>query len=308
MKLLKIILSLFFTIILIISGVIFYYKFFASESTYPSSSLSSSPLQKPQENITFTVSPTFITPALTKYPPPTTTISSNHKIKGAIVPHHDLASDLIAEALQKVAETQKPKRIILIGPNHLDLGSTKILTTKAIWQAGNLHIFPDEEVIQKLVGRWIATIDNEVLAKEHSIFTILPFIHHYFPDTKLVPLILNSKLDLNELFILSDRLQSHLDNETLVIASIDFSHYLPSHEVEIKDQYTKQLILSHNYERITQLNDGYTDSPPSLNAILKTMELVGATSTTIVRNTNSGALLGRPVYSSTSYFTILFSL
>ena len=225
-----------------------------------------------------------------------------------IVPHHDLASDLIAEALQKVAQSEQPKRIILIGPNHPDLGSATVLTTKAIWQMRDIKVFPDELVLNNLVDQHVAEVDDTILSHEHSIYTILPFIHTYFPDAKVVPLILSSKLHITGSFALAQTLQKYLDDQTLVIASIDFSHYLPSDEDPIKDAYTKQIILSRDYNDIASLHNDHMDSPPSLITILKTMDLAGMISTTILRNSNSGLIVGRPIYSSTSYFTILFGL
>lgn len=258
------------------------------------------------EVISFTVNPAFIRSALAKYPPLSPLTSKVSRIKGVIVPHHDLASDLIAEVLQKVAQSEKPERIILLGPNHPDRGSASVLTTKAVWQMGELQVVPDEETIQELLNRRVVVSDTAVLSHEHSIFTILPFIHTYFPDAKIVPLILKSDLGRRDAFNLAKHLQDFLDDKTLLIASIDFSHYLPSNVAPQKDRYTQQLIFTHAYEKIIELTSEYSDSPASLITLLKTMELTHATSTTLVRNTNSGQILKRPLYSSTSYFTIMF--
>jgi AmmeMemoRadiSam system protein B len=293
-------------IISVIVGIILFLSYHSNqEKTFPP--ILTSPT-KLLQTITFTVRPNFIYPALAKYPAPTTTTSSSIKIKGVIVPHHDLASNLIAEALQKVAETERPKRIILIGPNHPDLGNANVLTTKAVWSMGEIRVSPDEEVLQELIDHHIADTDDNILAHEHSIYTILPFIHTYFPNAKIVPLILNSRLHASGSLALAEELQKYIDDQTLIIASIDFSHYLPSDEDPIKDAYTKEVLLNRDYEKIASLNNDYTDSPSSLIMILKTMELSGAASTTILRNSNSGLIIGRPIYSSTSYFTILFSL
>jgi AmmeMemoRadiSam system protein B len=122
----------------------------------------------------------------------------------------------------------------------------------------------------------------------------------------VVPIILSSKHDIKKSEKLALGLKNLVDDHTIVLASVDFSHYLPSYVAPQKDVVTKQALEKFDYETISKLNNDYLDSPPSIIALLKTMENLPATHMTMVSNTNSGVLLHQEVQSSTSYFTYIF--
>jgi hypothetical protein len=50
----------------------------------------------------------------------------DYKIKGGIVPHHLLPSYIVADFFKHIAH-QKPKTLILIGPNHYEKGTLMLL-------------------------------------------------------------------------------------------------------------------------------------------------------------------------------------
>jgi len=260
----------------------------------------------PNFSTSVSFNPHLFYPAIQKYPKENKK-NDEVKIVGAIVPHHDLASDLIAEVFQKISKTNSPKKIILIGPNHPDSGAYSAQTANINWNVLNNRIETEQETFQKMLKFRSVGIDNEIVSKEHSIFTLLPFVTYYFPEAKVTPIILTSTHDLRASKALAESISPLIDEDTLILASIDFSHYLPSTATYEKDKISKSAIEKRNYELIAALNNDYLDSPPSLITFLKIMDLNQASKMEIVSNTNSGFLLGKDVESSTSYFTILFS-
>ena len=239
-----------------------------------------------------------------QFPRPTTTRPQN--IKGGIVPHHDLASPLIAEFFAELSASQKPKTIILLGPNHPDLGE-KAVTAQINWETRVGKVEYNNAITSELITKKIAAVDERRLEHEQSITTLIPYIAYYFPGTKIVPLIVTSKNDLIANTKLAEQLVSYLDDETLLIASIDFSHYLPSDQASRNDKVVEVYIRERNYPAIARLNSDYLDSPPSLITFLKVMDKLEARQMKIIANTDSGNLIGRDLDVSTSYFTILFS-
>jgi AmmeMemoRadiSam system protein B len=229
-------------------------------------------------------------------------------IKGAVVPHHDLADNLIAQIFQKIALDQKEiKKVIIIGPNHPDAGIDEAISGYLSWNFLGTMVNTDQVSVDSLFENNLVKINNDVLAKEHSIFTIIPFVHHYFSEATVVPIILSSKHDIKKCEKLANGLKNLVDKNTIVIASVDFSHYLPSFIAPQKDIITKQALEKFDYETISKLDNDYLDSPPSIITLLKTMRNLPTTHMTMVSNTNSGILLHQEVQSSTSYFTYIFT-
>lgn len=222
-----------------------------------------------------------------------------------IVPHHDLASELIAEVFQTIAHEKKVTRVIIVGPNHSDAGSSLVYSARFDWQTPERKVLADQGVIGSLYKSGVIGLDDKILANEHAAFVPILFVAHYFPEATVVPLIISSKQTADQSFALAKTLTSLLDENTIVIGSIDFSHYLPSDVAVKKDALTAELMKKKDYRRIAQLNNDYVDSPQSVVTMLKLAELRGL-NTLELRHTNSGGFMHRQLLSSTSYFALCF--
>lgn len=107
---------------------------------------------------------------------------------------------------------------------------------------------------------------------------------------------------------LGEKLASLMGENTIILASVDFSHYLKSDEAEKKDQETIYALKNWNLGRIFTMNDDYLDSPASIGVLFKAMEKQGMRDFTILNNTNAGVLLGNKNIETTSYITLLFGI
>ncbi|ATW25307.1 AmmeMemoRadiSam system protein B [Candidatus Formimonas warabiya] len=229
------------------------------------------------------------------------------KIRGAVVPHHLLADKLIARVFQNLKE-QKPATVILIGPNHKNAGE-KILTSALGWQTPFGVVDADEELVQKICRSCpLVQQDDEIMGREHAMGNLMPFIKYYLPEAKVVPLILHHDLTINEANSLSKQLAKLMDQNTVLIASVDFSHYLTSDEAKKKDEEILAAMQSHNLGRIFTMGDDYLDSPPSLGVLFNTMEQMGLNSFQVLNHTNSGILLKNKNIATTSYITLVFDI
>ena len=229
-------------------------------------------------------------------------------VRGGILPHHDLVSDLIADFFQKLSESAEPKTFIILGPNHLDVGLSPAISGRVVWQTPMGPVSNDYDILEELEMSGAITFDEENFIQEHSIKVLTPFIKYYFPDAKIVPIIFTSKHTLEQSLSLADDLKKYLDNkEVVLISSVDFSHYLSSALSEEKDKITLEAIESNNYEMISSLNSDYLDSPASLIVLLRTMELLAAENIEVLQHTDAGGFLGQELKNSTSYFTIFFT-
>ena len=227
-------------------------------------------------------------------------------VRGGIIPHHLLASDIIAEFFQRLS-IQQIKRIVLIGPNHNELGRSDIISSFYDWDTPVGVVRTDIDFINTLQKkrRYVA-VDEVVAENEHSVAGIMPFIAHYFPSAKVVPIIISTKLEPSQLDDFAGLLGQLGGDETLFVAAVDFSHYLTSREAEQRDATTLALLRSGNLDSFLTLNNEYTDSPKSVALLFKIMRDFSLTKFDVLRNENSGGKANSKFSEVTSYFSVVF--
>lgn len=231
-----------------------------------------------------------------KYPKP---------ILGGVVPHHLLPSFIIADFFKNLAE-QNPDTIILIGPNHYELGNRPVLSSLGGWDTPFGVVEPNKEIIDEFYTKNHVDFNDKVLDEEHSMGGIMPFIKHYLPNAKVVPIILSGNLKMNEIENLANTLASKVNKKTVIVASVDFSHYQVEAQAKINDEVTLQLMEDNDYSKMIDLSSAYIDSPTSIITLLMVMKKVGKKDFDLVYHTNAGEILRDPYHEVTSYFSFVF--
>ena len=61
-------------------------------------------------------------------------------------------------------------------------------------------------------------------ANEHSIWMMMPFIHHYHPNATISPFIIGN-LTREPLREFANDFAHHMSDTTLIVISSDFTHY-----------------------------------------------------------------------------------
>ena len=232
-----------------------------------------------------------------------TAAGSTGRIVGAVSPHHLTAGSMIAAVIEKIAE-QKPRVIIIVGPNHNNEGA-RILTGFYDWQGPDGVVKTEQTIVQTLLTNNVAACNEEILSHEHSIGSLVPFIGHYLPEARIVPIILQHGVSRNELDELLATLEQFLADDVVILASIDFSHYLPRQEAYERDKVTLQAMQEGDIARIYGMNSEYLDSPASLALVLARARQAGVQGFKVLDHSNSGDILGNDLIETTSYFTLL---
>jgi MEMO1 family protein len=120
-----------------------------------------------------------------------------------------------------------------------------------------------------------------------------------------VPVAVSSYANQKDAEKLSGWLMKVVNNNSLVIFSLDFSHYLKKEDADLKDEITKQLIIKKDIGKIMELNNDNVDCPPVLAMSLLYAQKAGL-STEFLRHENSFNFSNDKTISTTSYFTIKF--
>jgi AmmeMemoRadiSam system protein B len=218
-------------------------------------------------------------------------------IYAALVPHHLLAGNLISEIFSKL-QSQDIKTVILIGPNHYEVGNENLQANATSWSSplgkvAGINLLPS-----------LSRAKPEHMTNEHSIAGLIPYVTHYLPKSKVFSIIIKNKATDEELRILSDQIKSLWNDQTVLIASVDFSHYLPPEVADQKDNYTKPILLELNEQRVYNLSNDYMDSPTSLALLFKICRSHEVKNFSLINHANSAQLLSNPyLTSTTSYFT-----
>lgn len=227
-------------------------------------------------------------------------------ITSLIIPHHSLASHLIAKPIQLIS-SQNPRNIIILGPNHKDSSSTNITSSKLSWDSPFGILETNKDLINKLEESNLVSIEDSALSDEQSIAALVPYIKYLLPHTTITPIIFNSSTTHEQSQQLANFLTQAVTSDDVIISSLDFSHYLNLHQAQEKDQITLSLIQEFQTLPLFKLNSDYLDSPASLATLLHFTSNSSATNLNILDYSNSGELSNDLSNPTTSYFVVSFT-
>lgn len=232
------------------------------------------------------------------------------RIFGGIVPHHMPSQAFIAEMFSLLESREhKPRTIVILSPNHTESGEPFIQTGALAWRAPDGIVTADTAKAEELMAVFPSSRQDETLKREHGVYTIIPFVQHFLPEANIVPITLRFEVPEVEQKKLVNVLSNWLkqNDDTVVIASIDFSHGLPTKNAKQKDAETREAMQTYDTDAIARYRSDHIDSPVGLVTILKTMQSVGATRQSVLRYDNSGETFHRPHAQTTSHFLVAFT-
>ncbi|MBI4712101.1 MAG: AmmeMemoRadiSam system radical SAM enzyme [Planctomycetes bacterium] len=169
-----------------------------------------------------------ITNFLFKVPTSVTEQYKDATIVGLVSPHagHEYSGQCAAYGYAAIKD-KSYKRVVIMGPSH-HAGFKGVAVTNATHYKtplGTVEI--DQPVCQALLKNAdLFSVHPDADALEHSLEIQLPFLQTVITGYKLVPLIIGDVRD-KELAAVAKAIRQITDNETLVIASSDFTHYGP---------------------------------------------------------------------------------
>mgnify|MGYP003969883349 CR=1 FL=1 len=228
-----------------------------------------------------------------------------NETQGAVLPHHMVAAFEIAGFYKSLAAQNDYSTIFLVGPNHYESGKENIQTcTNCIFNTTSEPVELNQEFISKILADKQATERNESFVQEHAIFTHAPFIKNAWPKAKIVPVLLQWEMPQDELDSFAEWLNENLPANSLVLASVDFSHYIPWEAADFHDLASHATIQNFDFENIYDLE---VDSPSSLYLLLKLMQARNSMHAARHDHTNLAQYLTVEEYITTSHQYFSFS-
>ncbi len=178
------------------------------------------------------------------------------KFDVAVVPHAGyMYSGWVAAKVYSMLGEKKPVNFIILGTNHYMFGSKYATMKRGLWKTPLGTATVHESMASRLLEK-CELLENDVIPhqNEHSIEVQLPFLQYVFGDDfKFVPISIACDIADNALiddciFIgksIANAVKSSKEN-WLILASSDFSHYVPQKLAEEVDTYIIKSILRLN--------------------------------------------------------------
>lgn len=218
---------------------------------------------------------------------------------GVVLPHHSVAVTELNKFYRGLSEKLQPSVVFVIGPNHYENGPAQIQTCQnCVYETTIGDVAVDDQIASKLVADKIAIDQPDTFPREHAIYSQTSFIKKYFPNAKIVPVLLPWKMPVAEVVKFSQWLDENLPADSLVLGSVDFSHYLPLGAADWHDQTSAAVIRSFDFEDVYNLE---IDSPSTIYTILDLMQRRGYQQAAEIAHTNSGEDLRLPIEETTSH-------
>jgi MEMO1 family protein len=176
--------------------------------------------------------------------------SGERRIRAVVVPHaaYEFSGAIAALAYHAVAAERAPESVLVLGADHQGFAGAPALSGVP-WQTP-LGPTPIAEELLAALRHPPLEVDEAAHSAEHSIEVQLPFLEYVLPHPRFVPLeVPFVGLAALERTAAVVRAAIH-GRDTLVVASTDFSHYVPARVAEELDRHAIDAILARDGRRL----------------------------------------------------------
>ncbi|MBP5588072.1 MAG: AmmeMemoRadiSam system protein B [Treponema sp.] len=228
---------------------------------------------------------------------------------GGTVSHHDLASKYIDDFFCKIKDNREVKTFFIISPSHYGLSVYDYSIADFSCKVDeNTVVFSDKEKTESIAKELDVGYDTQVFYPEHGVYTLIPYIHRYFPDADVVAIAVNGEPPVNVDYAekLYKVIEPYFDEngrkENFLLISTDFSHHADRKETYRKDK------ISEKFFKKRKLKDWFVcicDNRPGMYVLSRMAD----EKTNVVHfvHTDSYKISGQGKDDITSYFFSLLS-
>ena len=225
-----------------------------------------------------------------------------------VSPHHLVAEKMMEKIFSQAAEknrNSKVERIILVSPNHFNLGRGWTLASDADWPTEKSVVRGDKELIGELGNSGLAHLENDAFQKEHGIENLVSLVEKYFPGAMLVPLMVRDGMPSEKIDELAKFLSEKGGENSMLILSADFSHTLEKNISRLHDRQAIGTLKNFDFDGTEKLD---VDCVPGLRLLMKFSSFHGFEKFILMDNSNSSEIYGKNfIGENTSYVTGYFT-
>jgi AmmeMemoRadiSam system protein B len=174
-------------------------------------------------------------------------------VTGLVLPHHRVATDLIATGMVTAARGAQPERIVMLTPDHFKRSTRAFATTLRAFDTPLGRVPIDRHAAAALLAA--PDVAASVLfEREHGLGELLPYVAQLFPGVPVLAVAVRIGASRLHWDGMVERLAPWITPRTLIIQSTDFSHYLPREQAARRDQQMLNVIAAGDLQAMSRAN------------------------------------------------------
>jgi AmmeMemoRadiSam system protein B len=216
------------------------------------------------------------------------------EIVAIVVPHagYYYSGPVAAHAYNELADDGVPDTAVILGPNHTGYGHPVSVWVGAVWNTPFGEVEINEALARRLLGGVIEA-DETAHMHEHSVEVQLPWLQHLYESVRIVPIAMLAQ-DIETARAVGKAI-SRSDDNLIIVASSDFTHYEPHNIAMEKDGSVIEAIVNLDeeelYQRCERLNCTMCGYGPVASVIVAAKEME-AKSASLLKYATSGDTSG----------------
>lgn len=234
------------------------------------------------------------------------------KVLGVVVPHagYAFSGPVAAWSYSALFQDRVPDTFVILGPNHHGIGSGVALFPEGAWETPLGRAQIDEELAKAILRNTsIIDMDTRAHTYEHSIEVQVPFLQYLYGEVRFVPITMMMQDVDTALEVGRDIYQgiAAAGAKAAVIASTDFSHYVPAEVAYENDHIAIERIVAMDPPGLFRIVEERGISMCGYGPVMATMEAttrMGATEAKLLKYATSGDV--SPMREVVGYASISF--
>ncbi|MCZ7609104.1 MAG: AmmeMemoRadiSam system protein B [Ignavibacterium sp.] len=179
------------------------------------------------------------------------TEKSFEKIFGIVAPHAGyIYSGKTAAYVYNLLKDKTYKTVIVISPSHAEYFPGITIYDGDAYQTPLGIVELDQVMSSKIIeNSKIIFRGIQGHRKEHALEVQIPFLQSVLKEFRIVPIVMG---DQSKMFVdhLAEKIASAADENTLVVASSDMSHFYDSEEADVLDSVVEKRINEFDFEQL----------------------------------------------------------
>jgi len=218
-------------------------------------------------------------------------------IVGLVCPHagYPYSGPVAAWAYMALAEDGTPEAVVILGPDHHGAGAGVSVAPEDAWQTPLGEVPIHRGLRERLLAEGVVALDGRGHRWEHSLEVQVPFLQVLYGAPAILPIALADQR-LSTCQELGRHLARALEGvNAVIIASSDFSHYLPHRQAVERDRLAIRAILDLDVEALVEAVEGQGVTmcgPGAVVAMLTASSALGARRAELLRHATSGDTAG----------------
>lgn len=218
------------------------------------------------------------------------------KIFGIVSPHAGyIYSGKTAAYAYNLLKDKSYKTVIVISPSHAEYFPGISIYDGDAYETPLGIVKIDQAMTDKLVeGSKIIFRGIQGHRKEHALEVQIPFLQSVLNDFKIVPIVMG---DQGKIFVdeLAEKISLVVNDQTLIVASSDLSHFYDAEEADKLDSVVEKRINDFEFERLLKdLDDKECEACGGgiIAVIMKAASLKNINKSVVLNRSDSGEITG----------------